>query len=81
MSMIKSFFYVLLNLLPLSLHKNVLPLYCLITSFRKFYWICLTDVSSEILEEHQELKEQVDAHGQAAAMEQVNSKFCFKTME
>ena len=33
--------------------------------------LCLTDVSSEILEQPQELKEQVDAL--AAAREQVNS--------
>jgi hypothetical protein len=39
----------------------------------------LTDVSSEILEQLQKLKEQVDAL--AAARKQVNSKFCFKTIE
>ena len=39
----------------------------------------LTDVSSEILEQLQELKEQVGALG--AAREWVNSKFCFKTIE
>ena len=42
--------------------------------------LCLTDVSSELLEEQlQESKEQVDAL--AAAGEKVNSKFCFKTIE
>jgi hypothetical protein len=34
--------------------------------------LCLTDVSSQLLEQPQELKEQVDAP--AAAREQVNSK-------
>jgi hypothetical protein len=38
--------------------------------------LCLTDVSSQLLEQPQELKEQVDAP--AAAREQVNSIFCFK---
>jgi len=37
--------------------------------------LCITDVSSEILEQLQELKEKV------AARERVNSKFCFKTIE
>jgi len=41
--------------------------------------LCLTDVSSEIIEQLQELKEQVDAL--AAARKQVYSKFCFKTIE
>ena len=41
--------------------------------------LCLTDLSSELLEQPQELKEQVDAL--AAAREKVNSKFCFKTIE
>jgi hypothetical protein len=41
--------------------------------------LCLTDISSEILEQLQELKEQVDAL--TAARKQVNSKFCFKTIE
>jgi len=40
---------------------------------------CITDVSSEILEQLQELKEQVDAL--AAGRKKVNSKFCFKTIE
>jgi hypothetical protein len=41
--------------------------------------LCLTDVSSELLKQSLELKKQVDA--QAAARENVNSKFCFKTIE
>ena len=41
--------------------------------------LCLTDVSSEILEQLQELKEQVDSL--AAARKPVNSKFSFKTIE
>ena len=41
--------------------------------------LCLTDVSSEKLEQLQELKEQVDAL--AAGRKKVNSKFCFKTIE
>jgi hypothetical protein len=41
--------------------------------------LCLTDVSSELLKQSLELKKQLDA--QAAARENVNSKFCFKTIE
>jgi hypothetical protein len=41
--------------------------------------LCLTDVSSELLEQLQEMKEQVDAL--AAARKQVYSKFCFNTSE
>jgi hypothetical protein len=40
--------------------------------------LCLTDVSSELLEQLQELKEQIDAL--AAAREQVNSNFVLKLL-
>ena len=41
--------------------------------------LCVTDVSSELLEQLPELKEKVDAL--AAAREEVISKFCFETIE
>ena len=40
--------------------------------------LCITDVSSELLEQLQELKEQIDAL--AAAREQVNSNFVLKLL-
>ena len=40
--------------------------------------LCLTDVSSKLLEQLQELKEQIDAL--AAAREQVNSNFVLKLL-